>query len=154
MIKKILLLLLFLSTISCGYETILSKKNENNYNFSLNKIIFEGDKTINLKVKERLNNYRINKVSKEFTLKIRSTSEKIIVAKNLKGNPTNFKNIIFLYVDVLVENNIKNKLKFEASFNYNNNKNKTNLKIYEKEIKKNLAETVTNKLIFKLSNIE
>ena len=154
MIKKILLLLLFLSTISCGYETILSKKNENNYNFSLNKIIFEGDKTINLKVKERLNNYRINKVSKEFTLKIRSTSEKIIVAKNLKGNPTNFKNIIFLYVDVLVENNIKNKLKFEASFNYNNNKNKTNLKIYEKEIKKNLAETVTNKLIFKLSNIK
>jgi len=153
MVKKTLLLLIFISTISCGYEPILSKKKISSYNFFISKIVFEGDKVINLKVKEKLNNYRSNKADKKFTLKIKSTSTKIILAKNLKGDPTNFKNVTTLHVDVLVEDNFKRKLKFEASFDYNNNKNKFDLKNYEKDIKQNLAETLTNKLIFKLSNI-
>ena len=40
------------------------------------------------------------------------------------------------------------------SFNYNNISNKFNLKKYEEEIKNNLAETATDKLVFKLSNIQ
>ena len=40
------------------------------------------------------------------------------------------------------------------SFNYNNISNKFNLKRYEEEIKNNLAETASDKLIFKLSNIQ
>ena len=154
MIKKISLLLMFILTISCGYEPMFSQENKNNYNFSINEITFEGDKVVNLKIKEKLNNYKINKANKNFTLKIKSTSEKIIIAKDLKGDPTNFKNITTLYTDVLIEDNVKNKLKFVASFDYNNSKNKTNLKKYEKEIKRNLAETVTNRLIFKLTNIQ
>tara|TARA_B100000787_G_scaffold131895_1_gene100762 strand:+ start:1294 stop:1755 length:462 start_codon:yes stop_codon:yes gene_type:complete len=153
MFKKVLLLVIFVFTVSCGYEPMLSKKNINNYAFSISKLNFEGDKTVNLKVKEKLNNYKLNKVTRNFALKIRSTSEKIIIAKDLKGDPMNFKNITTLYVDVLVGNNIKNTLQLQASFNYNNNKNKLDLKKYEKEIKKNLAETITNKLVFKLSNI-
>jgi hypothetical protein len=154
MLKKVLLLIIFVFTISCGYEPMLSKKNINDHVFSISSLNFEGDKIINLKVKEKLNNYKLKKVNKNFTLKIRSTSEKVVLAKDLKGDPTNFKNITTLYVDVLVKNNVKNRLQLQASFNYNNNKNKLDLKRYEKEIKKNLAETVTNKLISKLSNIQ
>ena len=40
------------------------------------------------------------------------------------------------------------------SFNYNNNSDKFNLKKYEREIKNNLAETISDKLIFKLSNVQ
>ena len=154
MIKRILLLLIFVSTISCGYETKLSKKNENNYNFSLEEMVFEGDRVINLKIKEKLNNYRLNRKAKNFTLKIKSTNSKVVTGKNLEGDPTNFKNIANLYVTVLVENNVKSILKFETSFNYYNSKNKFDLKNYEKNIKKNLAETMANELIFKLSNIQ
>ena len=93
MIKRILLLLIFVSTISCGYETKLSKKNENNYNFSLEEMVFEGDRVINLKIKEKLNNYRLNRKAKNFTLKIKSTNSKVVTGKNLEGDPTNFKNI-------------------------------------------------------------
>ena len=140
--------------VSCGYKPMLSKKNTDNYAFSISKLIFEGDKIINLKVKQKLNNYKLNKAEKNFSLRIISTSDKIILAKDLRGDPTNFKNITTLNVDVLANNTIKNRLQLQASFNYNNNKNKLDLKKYEKEIKKNLAETVTNKLIFKLSNIQ
>ena len=147
-------MLIFLSIMSCGYERLIPKKDNNKYNFSLNEITFKGDRVVNLKVKEKLNIYRINKTDKNFKLIINTTSEKIIIAKDLKGDPTNFKNITTLYVDVLVSNSIKKKLTYKASYNYNNDKNKSNLKNYEKQIKENLAETVTNKLILKLSNIK
>ena len=57
MIRKIFLLIIFLLISSCGYETIYSKKNINVYNFSLNETNFIGDRIINLKIKEKLNNF-------------------------------------------------------------------------------------------------
>ena len=59
--KKIFSLLLLLFLTSCGYEAIYSKKNSNNYNFFINELSFIGDRDINLRMKERLNNYTLNK---------------------------------------------------------------------------------------------
>ena len=41
---------------------------------------------------------------------------------------------------------------FNENFKYNNNKDKFEMKRYEKEIKYNLTETITNNLIIKLSS--
>ena len=60
----------FLFLSSCGYEAIHSKKNSLNYNFSISELNFIGDRDINLKMKEKLNNYTLNKKNKNFTLKI------------------------------------------------------------------------------------
>ena len=151
--KKIILLLLLLLS-SCGYEAIYSKKNSSNYIFSVSDLSFVGDKTINLKIKERLNNYAQGKKDKDFILRISSTSEKITLAKNNAGDATSFKNSISINVEVLMNNKFKSNFIILESFNYNNISNKFNLKKYEKEIKNNLAETATDKLIFKLSNIQ
>jgi hypothetical protein len=150
--KKIILLLLLLS--SCGYEAIHSKKSSVNYGFSVSELSFVGDRTVNLKIKEKLNNYAQNKKDKNFILKISSTSEKIILAKNAAGDATSFKNSISINVEVLMNNKFKSNFIILESFNYNNISNKFNLKKYEREIKGNLAETVSDKLIFKLSNIQ
>jgi hypothetical protein len=153
MLKKkiILFLLLFLS--SCGYETIHSKKNVKYYEFSISKLSFSGNRDINLKIKEILNNYTLNKKDKDFKLKISSTSEKKILAKNVLGNATSFQKIIVINIEVLEDNKFKNNFTLSEKFTYNNNNNKFNLTTYEKEITKNLTETTVNKLIFKLSNI-
>ena len=152
--KKIIFLLLLLLS-SCGYETIHSKKNSVNYDFSVSGLNFVGDRTVNLKIKEKLNNYYTgNKRNKDFTLKISNTSEKIVLAKNTAGDATSFKNTIFINVDVLMNNKFKNNFMIVESFNYNNISNKFNLKRYEEEIKNNLAETASDKLVFKLSNIQ
>ena len=151
--KKIILLLLLLLS-SCGYEAIYSKKNSSNYVFSVSDLSFVGDKTVNLKIKERLNNYAQGKKDKDFILRISSTSEKITLAKNTAGDTTSFKNSISINVEVLMNNKFKSSFIILESFNYNNISNKFNLKKYEKEIKNNLAETATDKLIFKLSNIQ
>ena len=151
--KKIILLLLLLLS-SCGYEAIYSKKNSSNYVFSVSDLSFVGDKTINLKIKERLNNYAQSKKDKDFILRISSTSKKITLAKNTAGDATSFKNSISINVEVLMNNKFKSSFIILESFNYNNISNKFNLKKYEKEIKNNLAETATDKLIFKLSNMQ
>ena len=150
--KKIILLLLLLS--SCGYEAIHSKKSSVNYGFSVSELSFVGDRTVNLKIKEKLNNYAQNKKDKNFILKISSTSEKIILSKNTAGDATSFKNSISINVEVLMNNKFKSNFIFLESFNYNNISNKFDLKQLEKDIKNNLAEIASDKLIFKLSNIQ
>ena len=151
--KKIILILLFLLS-SCGYEAIHSKKNSINYSFSVSELSFIGDRTVNLKIKEKINNYTQSKKDKDFILKASSTSEKIILAKNTAGDATSFKNTISINIKVLMNNKFKTNFIITESFNYNNISNKFNLKKYEKEIKNNLAEAATDKLIFKLSNIQ
>ena len=151
--KKIIFLLLLLLS-SCGYEAIYSKKNSINYNFSISELNFVGDRVVNLKIKEKLNNYTQDKKDKDFILRISSTSEKIILAKNTAGDATSFKKSISIIVEVLMNNKFKSNFIILESFNYNNISNKFNLKRYEEEIKNNLAETASDKLIFKLSNIQ
>ena len=151
--KKIILLLLLLLS-SCGYEAIYSKKNSIHYDFSISELSFVGDRTINLKIKEKLNNYAQGKRAKDFILRISSTSEKTILSKDTAGDATSFKNTISINVEVLMNNKFKNDFIILESFNYNNISNKFNLKKYEEEIKNNLAETASDKLIFKLSNIQ
>ena len=151
--KKIILILLLLLS-SCGYEAIHSKKNSLNYSFSVSELSFIGERTINLKIKEKLNNYTQGKKDKDFILKISSTSEKIILARNTAGDATSFKNSISINVEILMNNKFKSNFIILESFNYNNISNKFDLKKYEEEIKNNLAETASDKLIFKLSNIQ
>ena len=134
---------------SCGYEAIHSKKNFIYYDFSINKLTFAGDRKVNIKIKERLNNYTLNKKDKNFALKIFSDTEKVVLAKDIAGDPTSFKIIVKINVEVITTN----KFNIVESFNYNNINNKFDLEQYEREIIRNLAETAAEKLIYKLSNI-
>ena len=133
MFRKQIILLLLLLLSSCGYEAIYSKKNSVNYNFSVSELNFVGDRTVNLKIKEKLNNYAQEKKDKDFILKISSTSEKVILSKNTAGDATSFKNSVSINVEVLMNNKFKSNFIILESFNYNNISNKFNLKQLEKE---------------------
>ena len=152
--KKILSLLIFLFLSSCGYEALYSTKNQINYDFSINELNFSGDREINLKLKEKLNNYTLNKKNKNFKLKVLSTSKKIIIAKNKAGDATKFKIEITINIEALKNDSIKSNFLIIESFVYNNNSDKFALKSYEREIKNNLSNTTSNKLILRLSNIQ
>ena len=154
MLKKFLIPVLLLFLSSCGYEAIHSKKNSIDFNFSINKLTFIGDRDVNVKIKEKINSYTLNKKNKDFDLMISSNTEKMVLVKNAAGDPTSFKYIIVVNSEIMMENNFKHNLQIIESFNYNNDVNKFNLKKYEKEIINNLAETAAEKLIYKLSNIQ
>ena len=154
MFRKQIILLLLLLLSSCGYEAIYSKKNSVNYNFSVSELNFVGDRTVNQKIKEKLNNYAKEKKEKDFILKISSISEKVIISKNTAGDATSFKNSVSINVEALMNNKFKSNFIILESFNYNNISNKFDLKQLEKNIKNNLTEVASDKLIFKLSNIQ
>ena len=152
--KKIFTFILLIFLSSCGYEAIYSVKNIKNYDFSISKLSLIGDREINLKIKQKLNNYTQEIKDINFILKITSTSEKIILAKNATGDSTNFKIETIVNIDVFNKEKLKSNFIITESFNYDNNSNKFELKNYEKEIKRNLADIITEKLIFKLANIK
>ena len=152
--KKIFLLLFFLFLYSCGYESIYSKKNSINYNFSINELNFIGDRDVNLKMKQRLNIYTLSKKNKNFKIKITSMSTKVVTANDTTGDALSFRNTVAINVEISTNNKLKDNFTISESFNYNNNANKFSLKKYEREIKNNLAETISEKLISKISNIQ
>ena len=154
MFRRVLTLLLLIFISSCGYDAIYSKKNLVNIDFSISKLSFVGNRDVNLKLKEKLNSQTLIKKNKEFELQIFSIEKKEILAKNISGDPISFKTTIIIEVKVLMENKLKNNLQIVEDFNYNNDDNKFNLKKYERQIRNNLANNATEKLIQKLSNIQ
>ena len=154
MFKRIVTLLLLIFISSCGYNAIYSKKNLVTSDFSISKLSFDGNRDVNLKLKEKLKSHTLIKKNKEFELQIFSIEKKEILAKNISGDPISFKTTIIIKVKVLMENKLKNNLQIVEDFNYNNDDNKFNLKKYERQIRNNLANNATEKLIQKLSNIQ
>ncbi len=154
MLKKtfILILLLFLS--SCGYEAMYSQKNNTNHSFSISGMVLDGENNINIRIKSKLNNYTLVEKDKKFILKIKSSVEKITLAKNIAGDATKYRSVLKLGVQVVLENNLVNNLEIIESFNYDSIENTFDLKIYEREIQNTLANTAVDKLIIKLSNIQ
>ena len=154
MLKKNILIVLFLLTTSCGYEAIYSKKNTENYDFSISSINFEGERNVNLRIKQKLNNYILTQKNKKFDLDIKTEGNRVILAKDAAGNATNFENIIKVNIKVFIGANLKENIEIEKSFKYENIANKYDLGNYERELRTNLAETIAEELIFKLSNIQ
>ena len=148
-INKILTILTFFLLFSCGFEPIYSqKKLDSNYNFTIASIGFSGNNNINQYLKNNLANY-INKKDKEikYDLIINSSIIKTITSKNKKGNPEIFYTKIQINVDIIENNQIKNKTIFEESFEYKNKESKFELNKYEKNIHKNLTNKLSKDLV-------
>jgi len=152
--KKISILFLLLILSSCGYEAKYSSKNIKRYNFSISEMNFIGDRVLNIKIKEKLNIYSKSVNERIFILEITSKSEKITIAKDSAGDPTDFKNVIQVSVSVFIDDELKDNFLISENFSYKNNSDKFELESYEREIKNNLAELATEKLIIKISDIQ
>jgi outer membrane lipopolysaccharide assembly protein LptE/RlpB len=139
---------------SCGYEAKYSSKNIERYNFSISDMNFIGDRVLNIKIREKLNIYTQSVKERIFILEITSKSEKITIAKDSAGDPTDFKNIIQVNVSVFMDDELIDDFSVSENFSYKNDSDKFELESYEREIKNNLAELAAEKLIIKISNIQ
>ena len=113
---------------------------------------FIGDREINIKIKEILSNYSNIKEERNFILQIDSQSLKTTIGKDSKGDPSVFNLSIKTIIQVKREDDINSQIIFNESLKYNNIKDKFEIKTYEREVKRNLAQTIANNLIIKLSN--
>jgi len=155
-VRIISIIFIFLLLLNCGYEPIYSKKKiEKNYNFSIEKITFLNQNTINQLVKNNLLNYFSHEEKlKKITLEINTNTNKTISLRNQQGNIEIF--LIEITVDVKVYENetLINYKKFEKNFKYKNQSNKFSLEKYEKNIQNDLITKISNNIITYLFTIE
>ena len=153
--KSLLYILILFFFTNCGFQPIYSKKNLAVYDFSLNDLIFKGDRKINIKLKQKLFNYKNEKKSKIFDLTIISDSTKTVSARDAKGDPSIFQLEIKILINITDQKGEKfDPLNFNEKFKYKNNTDKILLKDYEDQIRKSLAETVAGELILNLAKIQ
>ena len=122
-------------------------------NFSVYEISASGNNKLNNIINSRLNNYKDPDNPKQFSLNMTTNLNKEIISRDTKGNPKTYR--IILKSDILIKDlngSVRNKL-FSKSIDYNNKSNKSELKKYENETSKNLAEKISDEIIIYLQSI-
>ena len=87
-------------------------------------------------------------------IKLNFSEDIIVILKDSKGDPK--KNRLTINIDLKLfdlNDNLKSSQKFYESFEYSIDGNKFNLKQYEKSIKQNLVEEITQQINIFLAEI-
>ena len=146
--KKICLLILVLFLTGCsGYKPVFSTKD---VNFFIDQIITDNDK-ISYKIKKRLKPYSSENINKiKINLNINSSKEVKIIAKDNKGDALMFNLIISSSIEILSNNIVENKYKFDEKFTFKNQANKFELEQYKRSLEDELIDKIFEKLILNL----
>ena len=149
--KKIVLVLIFLILNNCGFTPLYSSKNSNYNVISIEK-----------NTSNSLTNYIQNSISvlsnenseKNFKINFDFVEDIAVILKDSKGDPK--KNRLTITVDLSIfseDQSLISVKEFSESFEYNIQDNKFNLKQYEKNIKFNLVEDITQQILVFLASI-
>ena len=148
--KYIYIILIPLFLFSCEYKPIYSDKND--YNFSIEKINFEGNSEINNLVEKKLIRFLNRNVNKKFIITTISSYKKISQSKNLTGKTTDYLITIEIIFKVEKGNEKKTLIKKEE-FLIKNFSDKFEENKLEKTKKESLVNSMVNEFIIQLSRI-
>ena len=148
--KNIILICFVFFLSSCGYSSIY--KSQNSQDFQINIIGMTGDNEFNNLLKNELKLYSNINSKEQYDISLNSKYDKIIVSKDSSGVATDYK----ISVNTVININLNNKihdLNFKESINIKNNSNSFEQEKYERNIKKNFASLVREKLVIKILSL-
>ncbi len=149
MFKKILTLVFILNFLSsCEYKPIYSSSNKSNYQIIITD--FSGDKKLNKYIVENLKRNNQKNSDKIISIKINSKYSREILAKNTLGSTTDYQARAITKFEINKDDIIEH-LVVEEKFNYQKISDSYEEKSYEQTLKRNLASSISQKLILKLS---
>ena len=148
--KNIILICFVLLLNSCGYSSIY--KNQTSQDFQLNITEMAGDNEFNNLLKNELKLFSNSNSNKKYDISLNSEYQKIIVSKNSSGVATDYKISVNTMISIKI-NNKTHDLRFSDSINIKHNSNSFEQKKYERNIKKNFASLVREKLVIKIFNL-
>jgi len=152
MFKKILALVFILNFLSsCEYKPIYSNSNKSNYRIVVTDL--SGDKKLNKYIVENLKRNSQKNSVEIISIKINSEYSRKILAKNTLGSTTDYQARAISIFEIN-KNKITEKMVVEEKFNYQRISDSYEEKSYEQTIKSNLASSISQRLILKLSIIE
>ena len=137
MIKKINYFLIFLFLSNCGYSPIFEVNQK--LNFKLDTINYSGDRGIGRQIEKGLEKFKNNETKNIYDADIFSLKKQEVVTKDKKGDPSSFK--IIMEVTLNLNNKINNKnfsKKFVKETSFDSMDNKFELDQYKNTIEKNM----------------
>ena len=152
MYKNLIIILFTLLLLNnCGYSPIYSKNIDQNLIIEL--VNFDGDREINNSIKYNLNRYKSQINEKKFFIETNSEYTKNSETKNLAGNTTSYILSSSVTFKVTYGDNTK-VFKFTEESTLKNIASQIDEDIYETNIKKNIGELFSNRLIMQLINMK
>ena len=146
MIKKNVIIFSLIFILSnCGFTPIYL--NNTNVNFSIEKIIYVGDRELNNFLNSNLNKYKNEKTNNKIFIEANTKFEKIILSKDETGKATNYQ--LIAEVEFLIKQTNK-KFIFTEKRNMERMDDKFEETSYERSVKESFASSISNKLISKL----
>lgn len=155
-IKKKILILVFFLLSACGYTPLY--KGFSDINFQIELINLTGDRIISNYIRNDLFRYLKKDGSKKilFKLNINTEYDKIGITKNTAGNDTSYElkaeTTIYINSEAIEDEGLK--LIIVEKFNMNNMADNFKEKEYEQTIKINFANSIVNKIISRISQIQ
>ena len=149
MLKKIFFTILLLNLLNhCEYKPVYSNQNKVNYKIIVTS--FNGDKEINNLITstiKRNNNESSNNI---LNISFDTKYTKNILAKNAAGTITDYQANVITKFNIKREDGSEN-FSINEKFNFKKMTDKYEEKNYERTIKKNLADSISQKLILRLT---
>ena len=143
--KNITILFLVLFLTNCGFTPIHLKNND--VNFSIEQINYNGDRDLNNFLKINLDRYKNEKINNKVFINVETKYEKNVLSKDSTGKVTSFQ----LKVEAIFLIKSTNKrIKITEKKNIDSMDDKYEEARYEKSIKQSFAYSISNKLISEL----
>ena len=149
MLKKISFIILLLNLLNhCDYKPVYSNQNKVDYKIVITS--FTGDREINNLISKTLKRNSKENSNKIINISLDTKYSKNTLARNNAGTITDYQANVISKFTIEKENNSENFTVVEK-FNFQKMTDKYEEKNYERTIKKNLANSISQKLILKLS---
>jgi len=148
--KNITLIILVLFLYSCGYSSIY--KNQKSQNFKINIIEATGNNEMNNLIKNEIKLYSGNNATNIYNLKINTEYLKETLTKDSTGLITDYKICATskFTIDLKEKTQV---IKIKETINIKNQSDSFEQSAYEKNIKRNFASSIREKLISEIYNI-
>ena len=152
MLKKTFFIILFLNLLNhCDYKPVYSDQNKVNYKIIITS--FSGDKDINNSIAASLKRSSKNNSDEIINISFDTKYTKSVLAKNTAGNITDYQTNVVTTFEIQKRNNLEN-FEVKEKFNFQKMTDKYEEKNYEQNIKRNLASSISQKLILRLAVIK
>ena len=147
MIKKFTIVIALIVLTGCGFTSMYSKKNNNN--FSIEQINFSGERELNNFLRIGLTRYKSSS-DKKFFIDVESEFSKIILTKDKTGKATNYE----LIANVTFKLKSIKKIEFSEKKIIENLDDNFEQTKQERSVKQIFATSIINKLINQLNIVQ
>ena len=150
MLRKIIFIILSLNLLAhCEYKPVYSKQNNADLKIMISG--FTGDKDINNFIASNVNRSSKNESNDIVKINFNTNYTKKILAKNSAGTITDYQSDVVTTFVIRKDDNTENFV-VRDKFNFKKMTDKYEEKNYELNIKRNLANSISQKLILRLAS--